>query len=146
MAKATSSTNGVFDAVKVFGAFRVPSFDFHAVAEAQRLNLEAVSQANRLAAEGFQAVAQRQVEIVQQALKDASALMRDWAKPGAPEEFMTKNAEIAKQTFENGLAHVRELNELMTKAGTDAFSVIARRVSESFDEVRLYAKKQAAVE
>ena len=44
------------------------------------------------------------------------------------------------------MANARELNELGTKASVDVFGVIARRVSESFDDVRLYAKKQAAAE
>src|ERR1700730_2491935 len=55
-----------------------------------------------------------------------------------------RQAEIAQQAFEKGLADVRELSELTAKASTDVCSVIARRVSESFDEARLYAKKQSS--
>jgi hypothetical protein len=42
------------------------------------------------------------------------------------------------------LANVREFNELTTKASTDMFSVTAQRVSEAFDDVRHYAKKNAS--
>jgi hypothetical protein len=41
---------------------------------------------------------------------------------------------------------VRELNHLSAKAGEDVFNVIARRVSQGLDEMRLYAKKQAGAE
>jgi phasin family protein len=85
-----------------------------------------------------------EAEIAQQAFADASALFHAWAQPGAPEERLAKNADVAKQTFEKGLADARELSELTAKASTDVFSVIARRVSESFDELRLYAKKQSS--
>jgi phasin family protein len=136
MTKATSSKNGFLDATKAFGDFHVPSFDVQAIVEAQRKNFEALTQANQLAAEGLQAVAQRQVDIVQHAVKDASELIRDWAQPGAPEEVIAKNAEIAKQAFEKGVANARELNELVTKAGTDAFSGGSVRASTRCDSLR----------
>lgn len=143
MAKTPISTNGFFDPSKAFGNFRFPGFDVEAIVEAQSKNLEALAQANQLAVEGMRALAQRQAEIVQQAVEQASGLMLGWTQPGAPEDRLAKNAEAAKQAFERGLAQARELNELSTKASTDVFSVLARRVSDSFDEVRLYAKKQA---
>jgi len=144
MAKTTTSTNGYFDVSKVFGDFRFPGFDVQAFAEAQRRNLQALTQANQLAVEGIQAVARRQTEIMRQAIDEASALVRDWTQPGAPEERLANSAEAAKHAFEKGLANARELNELSTKASTDVFSVIAQRVSEGFDEVRLYAKKHVS--
>ena len=146
MAKTTTGAIGFFDVSKLFGDFRFPGLDVEAIAEAQRKNFDAITQANQIAVEGVRALAQRQAEIVQQAASEASALLRDWTEAGAPEDRIAKSAEAAKLVFEKGLANVRELNELGSKASADAFSVIARRVAESFDEVRLYAKKQAAAE
>jgi phasin family protein len=146
MAKKNSSENGFYDVSKVFGDFRFPNFDVEAIAVAQRKNFEALTQANQFAVEGLRAVAKRQAEIAQQTIEEASALVRDWTQPGAPEERLANTVEAAKQAFEKGLANVRELNELTAKASTDVFNVIARRVSEGFDEVQLYAKKQAAAE
>jgi phasin family protein len=143
MAKTTNGKNGFFDASKVFGDFRFPGFDMEAIVEAQRKNLEALTQANQLAVEGMQALTRRQTEIIQQALADASGLLGDWTQSSAPEDRLAKNADLAKQAFEKGLANARELNELTVKVGTDAFTVITRRVSQSLDEMRLYAKKQA---
>jgi phasin family protein len=145
MAKTETSTNGFFDVTKAFGDFRLPGLDVDAVVATQRKNLAALTQANQLAVEGVRALAERQAEIAQQAVEEASALFREWTQPGAPEDRLAKNIDVAKQAFEKGLANARELNELTTKASTDVFSVIARRVSEAFDEVRLYAKKQASV-
>jgi phasin family protein len=145
MAK-TDSKNGFFDVTKAFGDFRLPGIDVDAIVAAQRKNFEALTQVNQFAVEGLRTVAKRQVEIAQQTIEEASALVRDWTQPGAPEERLANTVEAAKQAFEKGVANVRELTELTTKASGDVFSVIARRVSEGFDEVRLYAKKQAAVE
>lgn len=145
MAK-TTGTNGLFDLPNLFGNFRIPGVDAEAIIEAHRKNLAAFTQANQLAVEGVRAVAQRQTEIVQQAIGDASALFRDWTASDSAEDRLAKGAEAAKQAFETGVARARELNELGSRAGAEALSVLARRVSESFDEMRLYAKKQATAE
>jgi phasin family protein len=139
--KTETSANGFFDVTKAFGEFRLPGLDVEAIVSTQRKNLEALTQANQLALEGVRALAQRQAEIAQQAFAEASALFHAWTQPGAPEERLAKNADVAKQAFEKGLADARELGELTAKASTDVFGVIARRVSEGFDEARLYAKK-----
>lgn len=115
------------------------------VIEAQRKNVEAMSQANQLAIEGARALAQRQTEMVQQAFAEASSLLRDLLQPGRPEERVVRTADAAKQAYERSVASLRELNELGAKASADVFSVVARRVSESFDDVRLYAMKHATV-
>jgi phasin family protein len=146
MPKTISSKNGGFDFARALSDFRIPGFDVQAMVEAQRKNLEALTHANQLAVEGMRALAQRQAEIVQQAVEDASALFRDWAEPSAPEDRIAKSAEAARQAFEKGLANLRELNELGSKASADVLGTIAKRISESFDEVGLYAKKQAAAE
>jgi phasin family protein len=140
------TTNGFFDMSKVFDGFRFGGFDVQAIAESQRRNLEALTQANQLAIEGMRALVQRQGEIAREAVEEASTALRDWTQPGAPEDQLAKAVEVAKVAFEKGLANARELNEMGSKASADAFSVIARRVSESFDEMRLYAKKQVAAE
>jgi phasin family protein len=144
MAKTETSANGLFDVTKAFGDFRLPGLDVEAIVATQRKNLEALVQANQLAVEGIRALAQRQAEIARQAFDEASTLVREWTRPAAPEERLSKNVEVAKQSFEKGLANARELSELTTKASTDVFGVIARRVSEGFDEARLYAKKHSS--
>jgi phasin family protein len=146
MAKNRTSDTGFFDMTKAFGEFRLPGLDVEAVVATQRKNLEALTQANQLAAEGVRALAQRQAEIAQQAFAEASALLREWTQPGAPEERLARNVEAVKQAFETGLATARELNEMTTKASTDVFSVITRRMSQGFDELRLYAKKHISAQ
>jgi phasin family protein len=139
-----ATTNGFHDATRTLANFRMPGLDVETIVAIQRKNLEALTQANQLAVEGVRAVAQRQAEFVQQAMEQGSAIFREFTQPGAPADRVTKNVDVARQAFEQGVANARELTELATKANTDVFSVIARRVSESFDEVRLYTKKHAA--
>jgi len=140
MAKPNTDRNGYSDAAKIFGGL-LPAFDVETMAGIQRKNLEAVSQANQLAVDGIRALTLRQSEILQRALEEASELWRDLLQPSSPEEMLAKQTGAAKQAFEQGVATVRELRDLSAKATTDVFSVLAKRVSESFDDVRLFAKK-----
>jgi phasin family protein len=146
MAKTTTSGNGFFDLSKVFGDLRVPGLGLEALAESQRKNYEALAQANQLAIEAMRAVTQRQGEIAREAVEEASAALRDWTRLGAPGDCVANSLDAAKLAFEKGIANVRELSEMGSKRSADVFGVIARRVSEGFDEVSLYAKKQAAAE
>jgi len=150
MANANTNTNatknsGLFDVTKVMGDFRVPGIDLEAAVASQRKNIEALTQANQLAVEGVQALMRRQVEITRQVMEDFSAMFRDFVQPnGSPEDRVAKQAEYSKQAIEKGLSNAKELTELVTKANSEAFNVINKRVTESLDEVRDFAKKRVA--
>jgi phasin family protein len=131
------------DVGKAFAGFTFPGIDAETVMASQRKNLEAFTQANQLAVEGVQAVTRRQVEIAREAFEGASAALKDLVQPSAPEDRIAKNAELAKQLFEKSLANARELTELVTKANSEAFDVITKRLSESLDELREQAKVRA---
>jgi phasin family protein len=131
------------DVGKAFAGFNLPGLDAESVMATQRKNLEAFTQANQLAVEGVQAVTRRQVEIAREAFEGASAAMREFAQPSAPEDRIAKHAELAKQAFEKGLANAREIAELFTKANVEAFDVISKRVSESLNEICEQAKGRA---
>ncbi len=148
MASSTTTTatkNGFFDVTKVMGDFRVPGIDVEAAVASQRKNIEALTQANQLAVEGVQALMRRQVEITRQAMEDFSAMFRDFVQPnGTPEDRIVKQAEYSKLAIEKSLSNAKELTELVTKANTEAFNVINKRVTESLDEVRDFAKKRVS--
>lgn len=131
------------DVGKAFAGFAFPGFDVESLMACQRKNLEALTQANQLAVEGVQAVARRQAEIARETFGEASAMLRDFTQPGAPEERAAKNAEAAKLAFEKGIAHARELTALVSKANSEAFDVLTKRVAESFEEFREQAKQRA---
>jgi phasin family protein len=123
------------DVGKVFAGFTFPGFDAESIMASQRKNIEALTQANQLAVEGVQAVTRRQVELAREAFDGASAAMRELVQPGKPEERLAKNAALAKQAFTKGVANAREIAELVTKANSEAFDIISKRVTESLDEL-----------
>jgi phasin family protein len=133
-----------FDVTKVMADFRFRPLDVEALMACQRRNIEAFSQANQLAVEGVQAVARRQIEIARQTIEDMSVLLRDLAQPVSTEERISKNTEYAKQFLDKSINHGREITLLATKAGTEAADVLRKRAAEGLDELRDFARQQAA--
>ena len=134
-----------FDPAKLFDFERLTAdmrrnglgaVDMNALVEAQRRNLEALAQANQVAAEGMKAMAQRQAEIMRQSMEQASTAMRDMMVPSSPEDKATRQTEIAKTAFERAIGNARELAELMTKAQHDAGDVITKRMTAGMEELK----------
>lgn len=132
-----------FDVTRMVGEFRMPGVDTEALLAAQRRNIEALTKANQLAAEGVQAVMKRQAEILRQTMEEASRMMGEIAKAGGPERQAVKQAEVAKTAFETAIANMKEIADLMTRANQDTFAVINKRVAESMEEVRAVMAKAA---
>ena len=53
-----------FDLTKMMSEFKLPGIDMETLMETQRKNIEAVTQANKVAVEGMQAIAKRQAEML----------------------------------------------------------------------------------
>jgi len=126
-----------FDVSKMLGDVKIPGFDMSAMMDAQRKNIEALTAANQAAVQGMQAVAQRQAEILSQAMNEVSSVAQQLASAGSnPQEMTTKQAELARKAFEQALANMRELAEMVSKSNTEAFAIINKRVTESLQELK----------
>jgi phasin family protein len=143
MANPGAGPEWLFDMGKIMGDLRAPGVDMESVVAIQRKNMEALTQANQLAIEGAQAVLRYQLEVSRRAMEEFTSLLQGFLSPnGSMEDRVAKQAEVSKQAMEKGLSNARELTELMTKANTEAFNVISKRVAESLEEIRDYAKKR----
>lgn len=121
--------------------YKLPGIDFDAVMASQRNNVEALANASRAAFEGTQAVAKRQVEILQETMNQTSKSFATLAEVGSPSEVAAKQAELAKQAFEKALGNMRELAEMVTKAQQGAIDTMSGRISQSLDELKQMALK-----
>ncbi len=133
-----------FDISKYLGDFKVPGVDVDSLVSSQRKNIEALTQANKLAYDGLQAVVKRQAEILRQTVDEIAQATKDIAEPGNPQDKAAKQAELAKDAFERSLSNLRELSEMIAKANTEAFDLLNKRFTQSLDEVRDTFSKLAA--
>lgn len=124
------------DLSKVMADFKMPGVDMEDVISAQRRNIDAVTQANRLAFEGMQAVMRRQQEVAQQMLTEMQASMKELMAQSAPEEKVAKQTELLQANFEKLLENMRELTELMAKSNNECADVLSKRFSESLTELK----------
>ena len=129
------------DITKVMSEFKLPQVDVEALVAAQRKNIETLSTANKLALEGMQAVAKRNMEIMQQTLADLTDAMKAIAAADAPQAKAAKQAELMKATYEKGMQNIRELQDMIQKMSGDTVGVLNRRVSEALDEVKTMMEK-----
>ena len=119
----------VFDFMKLLAPYKVPGVDFAELVDREKRNIEALTKANKIAFDGWQALVRRQSEILQETMARTAANAR---KDGA-----AKNAaDIARQGFEKALDNMRELAELATKSQQEAFEVVHKRIGENIKEMR----------
>lgn len=131
------------DLTKMTEQFTVPGVDASAIMDAQKRNIEAIVQANRLSFEGSQALMHRQGEIIRQAVEEVSRAVQSLSTAGTADEVMAKQAELIKEAFERTLANVRELAEMGAKSNQEAVEVLNQRVSDSLEELKSQIKATA---
>jgi phasin family protein len=124
------------DVTKLMADFKLPQVDVEALVAVQRKNIETFSTANKLALEGMQAVAKRNMEIMQQTMADMTEAMRAIASAEPPQAKAQKQAEIMKAGYEKAMQNMRELQDMVQKVSGETLGVLNKRVTESLDEVK----------
>lgn len=124
------------DFAKMMGEYKLPAFDLEAVSAAQKKNVEALQTVNRLAVEGFQALAKRQSEILAETVETAQGALKDLMNGAAPEEKAAAQTEFVKASLQKTVANAKELAELTAKANAEAFDVLHKRLLDGLDEVK----------
>lgn len=128
---------------KAFAGVELPGVNVSSVLETQRKNVEALSQANRRAFETAQAMLDRQMEMLKEAVTAASWALSDLSATKSPTKAATKQGELLKQLVERALSNLREMTDIVTKANEDALKTIRKRVEESIKEIRQASKRSS---
>jgi phasin family protein len=121
---------------------KIPSFDVTRIMEHHQKNLDAMSRSWQAVASGAGAVANKQREIFETAMKDVTEMARDYKPAGTPQEVFAKQAEFARKAMEAAIANTRDVAELVQRSGADALGIIQRRMQESYDEIRTGLEKK----
>ncbi len=124
------------DVTKMFDGARMPNVDTAAITEAQKKNVQAFVDANRVAAEGYQALFKKQVEVMQASITEMTDALKDAASEPLSPEAAEKRMEAAKAQFEKGVATFTDLSETARKANEDAFAIIRGRFEEGVSEIK----------
>jgi len=115
----------------------LPGVDVNALVASRRKDIEALVAANQRAQEGFKALVQRQTEILQDTMRKAQAGAQGGGNLGQSlADAATRQAEGAKEAFQQALANMRELAEMAASSQTQAYEVLQKRMKESVEETR----------
>ncbi|MEJ1976070.1 MAG: TIGR01841 family phasin [Acetobacteraceae bacterium] len=138
------STSALGEFSKLFSEIKLPPVpDMEALLAAHRRNLETLSAANRVALEGAQAVARRNMEILQQTMAELTESMRSFSSNETPQIRASRHADMLKAAYERAVANMTEISDLIQKSNGEALGLLNRRFSEAMDEVKALASKAA---
>lgn len=150
MASKNSSFTNFFSGnefSQIMDQFQSAPFDLKTFMESNRKNVQAIAEAQQVAIENMQSLAQRQSEIISQLVEDQSALAKEMLGEGSPETKIAKNADLFKKIYERTIKNMHELSDMISKSNTEASNIINKRVSASMGEIKTALdnqKKKAA--
>src|SRR5580658_1923695 len=130
------------DFTKLFSELKMPAMpDMEAFIAANRRNIETFTAANRVAMEGAQAIARRNMEIMQQSMAELTDGMKALATVEGPQAKAAKQAEMLKLAYERAVANMQEMRDLIQQSNAEALALINQRFVEAMDEVKALAEK-----
>ena len=131
-----TDNSSYIDMLRKFGSdLGLPKLNVDELLQAQKKNLEALGQSAKVAAQGAQSVAQRQREVLEAGLREASTLAREY-KPLKVQENLTLQTEFARKVFDIAVKGAQESASTARQSTTEAVRIIQDRVKESFEEFR----------
>ena len=127
-------------AQKIQDAF---NFDYTDMKVAQDKNLELLMSANKTLADNSQAFFERQAEMLQQAMTEATEAAKNLASAGSPQDVTTKQAELLQAAYEKALANTTEISEMAQKTQAEISEKVSKRIEESMEEFKQALSKIA---
>jgi len=136
MAQQPDQTYLGFDVSQIISDMSIPGIDVAGIVASQRRNIDALTEANRLAMEGIQAVFRRQAEIIRHSFEESAAVAHTMLNPDNRSEPGVSQTQLASDAFERTLANARELSEIIAKSNNEAFDLLNKRFSQVLDEIK----------
>ncbi len=111
-------------------------FDFEAVKASQEKNLALLMSTNQSFVDSSKVLLERQAEMLQQAMTEATDAIQTLASSGSPQEATSKQIELVQQAYEKALANSAEISEMAQKTQEEISEKVNKRLTESMDEFK----------
>jgi phasin family protein len=129
------------DFTKALSSMKLPGFDAEALMSAQKKNMDALVEANRAAAAGYQDLFKKQVAIFEETMSEAQKQVKSLDASSLDPDKAKAQAELARTAFEKALGNMQALAESAQKANSEAYEIVSARIHESLGELRDMASK-----
>lgn len=124
------------DMVKDMSSRFTGSMDKESMMMSHRKNMEALTEANRMAVEVMKSIAQLQSQYVKQTFEDMTAIMKDTiAHPPASKEAVAKHAGHMKSQVEKAVDHGANVAGAIAKSQKEIFDLMHQRYSDGLSEM-----------
>ncbi len=119
-----------------FSNVSVPQFDAEGFANSQRKNMELLMDTNKAFIENSQALLQRQADMIQQSVSEATAAAEALTKSGSSEEISKTQVELLQTAYEKALANSTEISAMIKETQDEISEKVNVRVSEGLAELK----------
>lgn len=124
---------------KQMSAMKMPGMDTEALMATQQKNMDALIEANKAAAAGYQDLFKKQMAIFEETMAEAQKHMASFDATKLDADKAKAQTELAKTAFEKALSNMQALAEGAQKANAEAYEIVSARIQESMAELRDYA-------
>ena len=131
----TKQTQPFGDVTAMMAQFKMPGIDMAAIVEARRKDIQALVEANAATLESMQAIANKQTEMLSQAMQG----MQDAAESAvgvSGQADVGKQGEVIRKGFEKTLANMKELADMAQHAQSEAMARITQRATDQMQEIK----------
>ena len=99
------------------------------LAELTKANVEALTEASRIAAKGAKALGQDMLESGREGFEQASGAMKTLADAKSPTEFIQLQSELVRSNFDRAVAESSKFAEAFVKLAGEAIQPISNRAT-----------------
>ena len=138
--KYAQTAKGMFEK---FSDFKKASKPNHAkIIENHKKNLEAISDANKIAADVMKSLAKMQSEFVKQTFEDINEMMRNamTQKPGQPID-LSNYSDVVKHSLQRTTEHAKNVNNVLSNSGKEIHARVKDRVEEAHEDIKAHISK-----
>ena len=131
----TNQTQPFGDVSAMMAQFKMPGIDMAAIVEARRKDIQALVDANAATLESMQAIANKQTEMLSQAMQGMQDAAKSAVGVGGPAD-VGKQGEVIRKGFEKTLANMKELADMAQNAQSEAMARITQRATHQMQEIK----------
>lgn len=138
--KYTQTAKEMFEKFSNFANEAKPS---HAkIIENHKKNLEAISEANKIAIDVLKSLAKMQSEFVKQTFEEMNAMMRTamTQKPGQPID-LSKCSDGLQHSLQRAFEHSKNVGSVMFNSGKEIHTKMKTRAEEMGEEIKTHFSK-----
>ncbi|WP_327359341.1 phasin family protein [Caballeronia humi] len=115
--------------------FKFPGVDSTSITESTRKDLEALTEANRLAYEGMQALIRKQTELLNENARAIQTAAQQ-IQGATPTEVMASQSEFVQKSLQKAFDNMRQLAEIAQQSQTAAIAAMTRRAEENMQALK----------